>query len=109
MPEVEERYGNGGRNSERFSMWTLNYPAHTVSAGETLRIYLPSSFRLRYSFDNWAQVHDIIATATELSIHFVDLRVPRDQRAPVRFTFFRSDDAKWQGCDYSVTCKSDSN
>lgn len=102
MPEVEERYRNGNPRAERFTMWTRNYPSRRMSAGETLRIYARKPFRLRYSVDNWAQVRDLDAVDTELSIYFADVSVGQEQKAPVRFTFFWTQSGEWNGSDYAI-------
>jgi glucoamylase len=57
---------------------------------------------MRYSLDNWATSHDADAVATELSIHYSDLRMAPEQTAAPRFTFFWTDTRKWNGSDYAV-------
>ncbi|HLJ48646.1 MAG TPA: glycoside hydrolase family 15 protein [Bryobacteraceae bacterium] len=100
--EVERRYSGKRGRLNKLAMWTFNYPIPTASAGETLRIYSGAPFVLRYSLDDWAHVQDVHATDTELSIHYVDVPLPPDQRASARFTFRWKEKGNWQGCDYAV-------
>ncbi len=101
--EVEKRYAGKRARLNKLVMWTFNYPIPTAAPGETLRIYSGAPFTLRFSLDDWAHLQDVDATATELSIHYVDVPLPPDQRAPARFTFRWKEKGNWQGCDYAVT------
>jgi glucoamylase len=47
-------------------------------------------------------VNDSDALSTGVEIHFVDLQISREQRAPVRFTFYWLNENHWEGKDFSV-------
>ena len=42
------------------------------------------------------------ATMTALGIGYVDIEIGRDERSPVRFTFFWKEAGTWEGRDYMV-------
>ncbi len=102
MPEVEQRYSGWPREPQRFAMWTPHYPAWAAESGQTLRVYARKPFRLRCTLDNWSSTQDIPCTSTEIAIHFADVPIPRDQKAPVRFTFFWTETGRWHASDYSI-------
>lgn len=106
VPEVAERYSSGKPPREAPEMWTFHYPVDSMRSGRTLRVYARHRFRLRYSLDNWASLSDQDSEATGINVHYVDIHVARDQKAPVRFTFFWTDSSSWHGCDYSVEVRS---
>ncbi len=98
---VAERYlGKRGRTD--LEIWKPMRRVSTVSAGEVLRIQTPSAFRVRWTLDNWQAFRDTSSIATGLGVHFVDICVPRQQRAPVRFTFFWTEEQRWEGRNYEV-------
>ena len=43
---------------------------------------------------------------TALGIDFVDIPIPLEQRAPVRFTFFWTNRSSWEDHDYLVKVES---
>ena len=59
-----------------------------MQTGRRLRIQVSASFRLRWTLPEWQQVHDTLSTPTMLGVNFVDIAVPQEQRAPIRFTVF---------------------
>jgi glucoamylase len=104
IPAVAERYVNG-KGRKDLEIWKLNRQARTVAAGETLRIQAASPFRLRWTLDEWASAKDSAALATAIGVHYLDLPIPRGQRAPVRFTFYWTDRDRWEGRDFAVEIK----
>ena len=46
------------------------------------------------------------SSGTALGIEFVDIPIPPEQRAPIRFTFFWTSKSSWEGCDYTVEVES---
>jgi glucoamylase len=102
IPEVEERYAGSARSNTRIEMWNKEYRTPIVCTGSTLRIFAHKPFRLRFSLDNWATTQDAHATRTELDIAYADVSVPAAQKAPIRFTFFWTEEGKQERCDYSV-------
>ncbi|MBI1903708.1 MAG: glucan 1,4-alpha-glucosidase [Planctomycetia bacterium] len=101
IPAVAERYQDR-RDCLPLEVWKPNRRVRSIRPGMTLRIQAPSSFRLRWTQNEWAAAHDSASTPTALGIEFVDLSVPRDQRAPIQFTFFWNDPQRWEGRDYKI-------
>jgi glucoamylase len=101
LPHVAERYTTG-KPRTAIEFWKPNRHATQISAGGTLRVQAPQSFRLRWTSDEWQNVHDTPAKANSLGISFVDLPIERLQRAPIRFTFLWTGDGRWEGRDYEV-------
>jgi glucoamylase len=101
IPAVADRYRHR-RNCTSLEVWKPNRHVRTVQSGMTLRIQVPSSFRLRWTMDEWQSVNDTASTATALGVHYVDIPVTASQRAPVRFTFFWSSTGNWEGRDFQI-------
>jgi glucoamylase len=101
IPAVADRYSNNKRR-KGLEVWKFNRQVRSVAAGHTLRIQASSSFRLRWTLDEWATPKDGVALSTELGIHYLDIPVPRAQRAPVRFTFYWTDGDRWEGKNFAV-------
>src|SRR5207249_371254 len=97
VPEVAARYLRDRRQCRPLKSWATNYPAQTVKAGETLRVQAPAPFRLRWSPDNWRTMHDTESAPTAIGIAFVDLPVHAGARDPLRFTFFWTQEGRWEG------------
>jgi glucoamylase len=101
IPAVADRYRHR-RNCSSLEIWKPNRHVRTVQSGMTLRIQVPSSFRLRWTVDEWQSVNDTTSTATALGIHYADIPVAASQRVPIRFTFFWSSAGHWEGRDFQV-------
>ena len=101
IPEVAARYRQSAGRAP-LEIWKPNRQVRTVPRGHTLRIQAPAPFRLHWSRDEWGTVADTSSSATSLGIDYVDIPVPPGQRAPIRFTFFWTADARWAGRDYAV-------
>ncbi len=101
VPAVEERYakGNGRKDLE---VWKFNRQVRTVAAGSTLRVQAASSFRLRWTHDEWTTLKDGDALTTAVGVHYLDTPIPSAQRAPLRFTFYWTDSDRWEGRDFAV-------
>jgi len=106
IPEVVERYLSGRNSRHRFEVWKHNRQVSSVRQQCTLRIQVPAPFRLHWTSDEWDTVRDTPSAGTALGIDFVDVPIPADQRAPVRFTFFWTNNSSWEGRDYVVEVKS---
>jgi glucoamylase len=61
---------------------------------------------LRWTANEWVEIHDSESTATALGIEFVDIPISQEQRAPIRFTFYWRGTARWEGRDYQVNVDS---
>jgi glucoamylase len=101
IPVVAERY-QARRGCRKLEIWKPNRHAPSVRAGATLRIQCPRTFTLRWSANEWALANDAQSLATALGVSYVDIPVPPEQRAPIRFTFFYPDEQRWEGRDYAV-------
>ncbi len=62
----------------------------------------PCRFELVWSEDDWASVHRDPGTETALGISYVDIPVHDTQQAPIRFTFYWTDEGRWEGRDIVV-------
>lgn len=101
IPEVADRYWKR-RAAKPLEVWKLTRQARTVRAGTRLRVQASIPFRLRWTGDEWRKKNDTPSTPTELGVEFVDIPVPSDQRAPIRFTFFWPGAEHWEGRDFEV-------
>ena len=101
IPEVAERFRNGA-GRKKLEIWKRNRRVRSVKAGWTLRIQASERFRLHWSADGWSTTNDTDSASTALESHFLDIPISQSQRAPIRFTFFWSREARWDGSDYEV-------
>lgn len=101
IPEVATRYRNR-RTTPPMEIWKLNRQVRSLAAGGILRIQTASRFRLRWTCDEWQQVHDTESMTISIGPEFADIRVPPEQLAPVRFTFFWMATGHWEGRDFEV-------
>ena len=102
VPDVERRYAHNRRACRRLEIWTPRRHPRLVRVEETLRIQAPASFRLRWTGDDWQTASDTPSVPTRLGVHFVDLAIAVEQRAPIRFTMYWTTEARWEGRDYTV-------
>lgn len=108
---VAERY-LAGRGRKDLEIWKPVRQVKRVARGQTLRILSPAPFRLHWSKDDWKNIEDTPSRSSDLGIHFVDIPIDHDQRAPLRFTFlwtasahypfFHREADHWEGRDYQV-------
>ncbi|MGH8543247.1 MAG: glycoside hydrolase family 15 protein, partial [Gammaproteobacteria bacterium] len=83
IPLVSARYqGQGRRASTPLEVWAFNRRVRAVRAGWTLRVQAEAPFRLRWSADEWRNVHDACSASTAARIDFVDIPLAPDQEAP---------------------------
>jgi glucoamylase len=101
VPEVAARY-HQRRACKPLEVWKFNRQVRAMQAGRRLRIQVSAAFRLHWTLTEWQQVHDTLSTPTMLGVEFVDIAVPQQQRAPIRFTFFWTAAEHWEGRDYEV-------
>ncbi len=102
VAEVFERYAGSSRKRRAIEVWKRNRQTRTVEAGALLRIQALEPFVLHWSRDGWTTVQDTQATATPLGLEHVDIEVPVDARAPLKFTFYYPTTGKWEGRDFEV-------
>jgi glucoamylase len=107
IPEVAERYLSGRTTTRHlFEVWKQNRQVPRIKKGYTLRVQVDTPFRLHWTRDEWHTVVDISSSGTALGIEFVDIPIPPEQRAPIRFTFFWTSTGSWEGQDYMVDVES---
>ena len=100
-PIVAERYLTG-RGRKDLEIWKPTRRVRSTAPGGVLRIQVPAAFRLRWTIDEWQTFKDSPSSSVGLGTHFMDIHVPAQQRAPVRFTFFWPEAQRWEGRNYQV-------
>jgi glucoamylase len=104
LPAVAERYDPARRAGRPVrEIWQWNYQPTHLPADRPLRVQSRSPFRLHWSIDGWATLHDSDSQATAVGIHYVDLPDRGPPGGALVFTFWWSGRAEWEGRDYSVT------
>jgi glucoamylase len=102
IPIVADRYLTGSRSKSRLEIWKPSHQPASVAAGHVLRVQGDEPFRLHFTLNEWQKVADADATSTRLGISYVDVPVPREQTAPIRFTLYFTEAKRWAGQDYLV-------
>ncbi len=103
ISEVADRYcKRSGAKAAPLEIWKFNRQVRSIPAGGTLRIQAASPFRLRWTSDEWNPPHDTASAAIGTGHSYVNISVPPEQRAPVRFTFFWTEGDRWEGRNYEV-------
>ena len=105
IPAVADRYLTR-RDCQPLEVWKFSRQPMAVMAGRTLRVQAPAAFKLRWTANEWQEVHDTESTATALAIEFVNIRIVPEQRAPIRFTFYWLETGRWEGRDFQVNVES---
>ncbi len=102
IPEAYERYVDRSTPRRAFEVWKFNRQPATVRPEETLRVIDRRPFRLHASDDDWATYVDLDSIDSGLGLEFVDL-LPLDAPGRAwRFTFYWTDEARWEGRDFAV-------
>ncbi len=84
--------------------WRLNNKTRTVPPHQTLRLNLLSPAMVHWSLDAWKTTKDSETHDTGVGIHMLNL--PTASLPPgsqVVFTFFWTEESRWEGKDYAVT------
>ncbi|MGI2335561.1 MAG: glycoside hydrolase family 15 protein [Dehalogenimonas sp.] len=102
IPEVAERYVKNYKTSNYHEVWKSNYRPKHISSGERLRVQASNVFQLVWTMDEWQTVNKTDAAATGVGIYYVDLMTKQDSADPVRFTFYWTEESRWEGRDYEV-------
>ena len=103
---VAERYRNEDARPS-IEVWKINRQVKSVPAGCLLRMQASSPFSLHWSNDEWVSTQDTLSTPTSIGLEYVDIAIANSQTAPIRFTFYWTQRAEWQGTDYQVEVTSD--
>jgi len=95
------------RNAERktLEIWKSNRQVQIVSPGTLLRIQANSPFLLHWTSDDWQHSEDVRSEGTAIGIEFVDIRLPKNQKNPIQFTFLWLDEDRWEGKDHIVNVR----
>lgn len=104
IPAVADRYRNR-RSATTLEVWKFNRQVREILSGQTLRVQASAAFQLVWSSDDWQTTHDTGSTPTGLGKEYVDIPVPPEQQAPVRFTFYWKDVDRWEGRDFAVAVR----
>jgi glucoamylase len=104
VPAVVERYQHSRRHLP-IEIWTFRRRVRSVHPGMLLRLHARASFRLHWTNAEWSGATDTPSTPTALGIDFVDIPISPTQVAPIRFTFFWREAARWEGRDFEVAMK----
>jgi glucoamylase len=106
IPEVADHFRRGRRRNG-LEVWKFNRQVSAIPAGITLRVLASRRFALHWTADEWSAVNDTSSHSTVIELHYVDIAIPKTQRAPLKFTFRWLDDNSWEGRDYTVAIKAD--
>ncbi|MGE5361084.1 MAG: glycoside hydrolase family 15 protein [Bacteroidales bacterium] len=98
---VADRY-RSRRGRADLEIWKPTRQVRQVAPGHVLRVQAEEPFVLHSTADGWQTVDHRSATATDLGVYFADVRVPREARAPIQFTFFWTARQSWEGRNYEV-------
>ena len=83
-------------------VWKLNRQVQSVAASMTLRVLAPRPFRLKWSFDGWANSTEAAGAGTSIGMWFHDLDPGNAKGNDVRFVFRWEDTDQWDTTDYRV-------
>jgi glucoamylase len=103
IPAVADRYLDEEKRYKLLEIWKPNRQPRTVRKGYILRVQATALFELQWTRDDWRTAQNTQATPTALGIGFVDIPIPDEQEAPIRFTFYWHLSGKWEDRDYGVT------
>jgi len=101
IPAVADRYLKR-IDCRPLEIWKINRQPRSIAAGMTLRVQAAAGFVLRWTSDEWREIHDSPSTPTEVNIEFVDIDIPKEQRAPLHFTFYWPSEDRWEGRDFQI-------
>ncbi len=101
IPIVASRYLTG-RGRKDLEVWKPVRQIRSIHGNKVLRVQMPEPFMIHWSANDWSASEDLEAKASGLGVYFVDLNAKRDQRAPIRFTFYWTKRQSWEGQDYAI-------
>jgi glucoamylase len=97
---VAERYLRQ-RPQPELQIWKPDRRVSSVAPGHTLRILAYAPFRLQWSSDGGQNLKTTLSSDTSLG-SFVDIEIPKGQRAPVSFRLYWPAEDRWEAQDYRV-------
>jgi glucoamylase len=102
-PQTMQRYVVDNVVPKTF-IWRFNHKCRDIPVGQTLRIELQMKSSVHWSADGWCVVQDTMTEDTQLGIHFADLATGSlPPGAMIAFTFFYTEDGRWDGRNFEVT------
>jgi glucoamylase len=104
-----DRYVRGNGQRRPLEVWKFNRQVRTIEAGTILRIQASSPFLLHWTTDYWQHSTDAKSKPTAIGIEFVDIPVPQQEAAPIRFTLFWTEENRWEEKDYAVKVRASKN
>ncbi len=104
IPEVAEHFRVQRRRSN-LKVWKFNRQVGEVPPGVTLRVLTNRPFVLHWCIGDWNDNSDTDSRASLIGLHYVDIPIPQDRAAPVKFTFRWLDNNQWEGKDFEVAIK----
>jgi glucoamylase len=103
LPQAVQRY-QVEKPVRQVSGWRLNNKARVLPRNKKLRIKLLNPALVHWSLDGWKSAQDTKTRNTGLGIHILDLPTASlPTGSQVMFTFFWTQENRWEGKDYSVT------
>ncbi len=99
---VEGRYLGDRSKCRDVEIWKNNRKVASVWSGHVFRILAGSSFRLHWSWDSWSTVEDTDSASTPLGLHFLDFETSGKEGTELVFTFYWTDEDRWEGRDFAV-------
>jgi len=105
VSEVADRYLSTRRACKRIEIWKHSRQVAGVREGFLLRIQAGSPFRLRWTRDEWGTSQDTQSSQTSLGIEYVDITDLPTQNGRIRFTFYWTEAARWEGRDFDVAVR----
>jgi glucoamylase len=105
IPAVADRYLVSGR-CRPLEIWKFSRQTPSMAAGMPLRIQAEAPFRLRWTRNAWDTWQDSESTpVSALGVHFVDIQVPPARSEALTFTFFWTENGRWEGRNFDVRIK----
>jgi glucoamylase len=105
-PQTVRRYVKS-RHPSAFALWRFNHKVRSMPAGKKLRIESRAPAMVHWSCDAWSTAHDLRSEKSTLGVWYADL--PTEKLAAgssVVFTFYWSEEKRWEGVDYVVEISS---
>lgn len=101
-PQTRERYvARTPPAAPQF--WRFGSKIRAIGQGRVLRLDLLQPASVHWSADRWATVHDSVAEATGVGTYVCDLPTGELRAgAAVCFTFFWTQENKWEGADFEI-------
>ena len=83
--------------------WRFRQPCRAITVGDTLRLELFASARIRWSGDGWKASQDVLTIDTAVDVHYADLSTQSlAAGATIPFTFYWPESTRWEGENYEV-------